>query len=516
MPAPQDSATPARPATAGRHVFDGAPLGIGTIAALSGAPVRGDLSPACWQRVEHGREIVERVLASGVPVYGATTGIGSQRDVRVGAAELAEFSDRMIVSEATDFPGPAFEERVVRAALIVLINNVSSGRTGVRRQLAEALLELLAAPQLPTVRRDAAFGTADLTPLSQLALPLIGRSLDGGRALLAGALRLAPKESVSLIDNNSFALGEAALVLTEVERLLGAFDLAAAAACEGLRAGLEPHTQSGAGGWRGAGQQRAQHALERLLASSALQRPGAARFLQDPLSFRGITQVHGAAYEAWNWARAQVEAEINAAVDNPLVDFDTQRLLTSASMVSILPALSLDCLRQALAKLAITSNERALKLQSPPFSGLPVGLAAEGAADGGILSINLNYIGAARLGTLTAAAAPVLLNYVGHVADGVEDVTSLTPLACTQTRTVVERAWEIAALEMAIAVWAIARRGLPASGLGRGPRVVYEALLPLLQIGAEGRRIFDMAAIVACVRHGDVLERAGASGPAGT
>jgi histidine ammonia-lyase len=175
-------------------------------------------------------------------------------------------------------------------------------------------------------------------------------------------------------------------------------------------------------------------------------------------------------------------------------------------MVSLLPALSMDALRQALAKAAAQSMERALKLQSPPFSGLPVGLAADGAADGGILSINLNYIGAARMGSLMAAAAPVLLHYVGHTADGVEDVTSLLPLSVTQTETVVGRAWEAVALEMSIAVWAIARRGLAPEDLGAAPRSIYQSLLPLLHIGEEGKRVFDMRSIVAVVRHGGLVE----------
>jgi len=490
------------------HIFDGEPLRIERIAALSARPLAADLSAECWSRVRHGRSVVERVLASGQPIYGTTTGIGSQKEAAVGTTELLEFSNRMIVSEATDFPGAAFEERVVRAALVVLIGYLATGRTGVRPQLVRALLELLAAPRLPTVRRDCAFGTADLTPLSQLSLALIGRSLDQPTLSEPSSLRLAPKESVSLIASNSFALAEAALALTELERLLRAYDLAAACACEGFRAGLQPHGESGAGGWRGQGQARVQRALTALLAGSALHEAGAARFLQDPLSFRAITQIHGAAYEAWDWARAQIEAEINIAVDNPLVDLEREQLLTSASMVSILPTLALDMLRQALAKVAIQSNERALKLQSPPFSALPVGLSREGAADGGILSINLNYIGSARLGTLLAAAAPVLLHYVGHTADSVEDVTSLAPLAVTQTRTVIDRAWEGVALEMAIAVWAMARRALPPDRLGHGPRVVYDALLPLLHIGEEGQRIFDMATIVERVRESDLLERA--------
>jgi histidine ammonia-lyase len=459
-----------------------------------------DLSPQAWDRIAASRVIVERALASGAPIYGTNTGIGSQKDVSVADELLAAFSNRMIVSEATDFPGPPAAEPVVRACLVVLINTVAGGRTGVRPELARRLLELYAVERMATVRDDTSFGTADLTPLSQLSLAVLGLSIDERAPILGTRFDLAPKESVSLIDNNSFALGAGALVLVEVERLLAAFDLAAATALEGFRGGLRPHTESAAGR-RARGQDRSRQNLLRALAGSRLHRPDAARFLQDPLSFRSITQIHGAAYEAWEWAKSQFEGEINASVDNPLVDLASEELVTSSSMVSLLPALSMDALRQALAKVSIQSMERALKLQSPPFSGLPVGLTEEGAADGGVLSLNLNYIGSARMGSLMAAAAPVLLHYIGHTADGVEDVTSLLPLSVAQTRTVIDRGWDAVALEMAIAVWAIARRGVAPAELGGGPRQMYQLLLPLLHIGEEGRRVFDMRPIVAAVRN---------------
>src|ERR1700682_2629642 len=142
MPASQGSdTTPGRSTAPGGHVFDGGALSIDRIAELSRRPVHADLSPECWQRVAQGRAVVDRALAPSRPIYGATTGIGSQKDVSVGTAELAQFSDRMIVSEATNFPGAAFDQRVVRAALIVLINNMSRGRSGMTRPLATALLE---------------------------------------------------------------------------------------------------------------------------------------------------------------------------------------------------------------------------------------------------------------------------------------------------------------------------------------------------------------------------------------
>jgi histidine ammonia-lyase len=489
------------------HLFDGNSLSIARITELSTGAGAVDLSAESWRRIAASRAVVERELAAGATIYGVNTGIGSQKDVGVSAEKLAGFSNRMIMSEATDFPGPPVPDRAVRAALVVLINNIAGGRTGVRPLLAKRLLELYASPRMPTVRQDTSFGTADLTPLSQLSLALLGVSLDGREPILPTRMDLAPKESVSLIDSNSFALGSGALVLGDVERLLGAFDLAGASALEGLRGGLRAHTEQAAGGFRGEGQARSRRTLLCDLKGSRLHQPQQARFLQDPLSFRSITQINGAAYEVWAWAKTHFEAEINSSVDNPLVDLESGELFTSSSMVSLLPALSMDALRQALAKVAVQSMERALKLQSPPFTGLPVGLAEEGAADGGILSINLNYIGSARMGSLLAAAAPVVLHYVGHTADGVEDVTSLLPLSVTQTEALVDRAWEIVALEMTIAVWAMARRRLTLTDVGQGPRQVYETLMPLLHIGEEGKRIFDMRQIVAAVRDGDLLER---------
>jgi len=496
------------------HVFDGTGLSITRIAELSRSAGVVDLSAQAWERVAASRAIVERHLAAGTTIYGTNTGIGSQKDVAVSAAYLADFSNRMIISEASDFPGPAAADPAVRAALVVLINNIAGGCTGVRPELAQRLLALYAAPRMPTVRLDTSFGTADLTPLSQLSIAVLGLSLDERAPVLPTRFDLAPKESVSLIDNNSFALGSGALVLADVERLLLAFDLAAATALEGFRGGLRPHVEKAAGGFRGEGQARSRRNLFGFLSGSRLHRADQARFLQDPLSFRSITQINGAAYEVWFWTKAQFEAELNSSADNPLVDLESGELFTSSSMVSLLPAMSMDTLRQALAKVAIQSMERALKLQSPPFTGLPVGLAQDGAADGGVVSINLNYIGAARMGSLLAAAAPVALHYVGHTADGVEDVTSLLPLSVRQSETLLDRAWETVALELAIAVWAMARRRLAVADIGAGPRKVYESLLPLLHIGEEGKRIFNMRQIVAAVRDSDLVVSAQATASA--
>ena len=179
------------------YVIDGSPMSVETIATLSLSARQLEFSHEIWEKIAKGRSIVDRVLTSGTPIYGTTTGIGSQKNVAVGARELAEFSNRMIISEASNYPGPAYSDRDVRAALLVLLNNVATGRTGIRPELACQILHLYASTRLPIVRRDCSFGAGDLTPLSQLSLALIGRSLDGQSPILPAAIHLAPKESCS-------------------------------------------------------------------------------------------------------------------------------------------------------------------------------------------------------------------------------------------------------------------------------------------------------------------------------
>src|SRR5205807_1698759 len=114
------------------QIFDGTQLSIARIVELSKCSGPVDLAPEAWARVAAARAVVERQIASGATIYGTNTGIGSQKDVGVAAANLASFSNRMIISEASDFPGPPFADPEVRAALVVLINIVAGGRTGMR------------------------------------------------------------------------------------------------------------------------------------------------------------------------------------------------------------------------------------------------------------------------------------------------------------------------------------------------------------------------------------------------
>src|SRR4029078_6581380 len=112
-----------------------------------------------------------------------------------------------------------------------------------------------------------------------------------------------------------------------------------------------------------------------LLEGSYLWGPGAARNLQDPLTFRCLPQIHGATRDALEFAKRQLETELNASQENPLVIPDEDRIVSVANF-DILPlAAALDCLRIALAPALTSACERLLKLLQGPLTGLPDGLS---------------------------------------------------------------------------------------------------------------------------------------------
>ena len=93
------------------------------------------------------------------------------------------------------------------------------------------------------------------------------------------------------------------------------------------------------------------------------------------MTFRCIPQVHGAAREALTYARAIVEAEINAVQGNPVVVVEEERLVSVGNFDAIALSAALDFVRIALAPVIGAASERTVKLLQEPTSGLAAGLA---------------------------------------------------------------------------------------------------------------------------------------------
>jgi histidine ammonia-lyase len=273
---------------------------------------------------------------------------------------------------------------------------------------------------------------------------------------------LGAKEGIALLDNNAFSTALASLAFADTVGLLDSLDVAAALDLEAFGGNLS--ILHPAAGRQAATVER----LRVLLAGSYLWEEGAARNLQDPLSFRCIPNVHGAARETLDFALARLERELNTSQENPIVVVDERRVISVGNFDSLPLASALDFVRIALVPVLTTASERALKLLQAPVTGLPEGLAAEpGLAESAYSEFGVPLQALAAEAKLLAQPVSIETGSTSH-HEGIEDRMTLAPLGARRLAQLVELGERLGAIELAVSAQAIHLRGSPRLGAGTG------------------------------------------------
>jgi histidine ammonia-lyase len=462
-------------------VLSGDGLTVDCVVAVARSGRRVALDPDALRRVREARAVVERVLASGQAVYGLNTGLGSLSRHRIPIEEIRRFSFAT-VADQTGMYGRPLATDVVRAMMLTRANGMAKAGVGVRRELIEALVDLLNAGVHPIVRMLGSVGQGDLSEMSDIGKVLIGRGyaeyrgeqLAGADALRRAGLEpisLEAKEALALISSNGVTMGRGSLVLVDAADLAESMLIAAALGFEAFGANLSVIHEAAARMRPHAGEVAASARLRELMAGSALWRSGAARNLQDPLSVRCLPQTQGALYDALSVARGTMEIELNSAGDNPLVVVDEDAIVSVGNFDVVSLAMAFDHVRLGFAHAAQVANERVQKLLWGHFSGLATGLTPDDGPTGGLRPLGRAF--AALAAETRFLANPVSLDYRGQLAEGIEDHASMAPLAVSVTSNLVSLMHRQVALELILGAQAVDLRGGPA-GIGEGPRVAYE------------------------------------------
>jgi histidine ammonia-lyase len=437
-------------------VLTGNALTLEQVLAVARGRAAVELAGDVDARVRRGRETVEAALA-GEPVYGLTTGVGVRKRTRVESHELAEFNRRLILEHRVGQGDPAPAD-VVRGQLLLVVNAFARGTAGVRVALLEHLVAKLNDGAVPAVRTLGSVGMADLPANADLAYGLVAD------------FELAAKEALALLGTNSFSTALGALALCDALRLSRALDVAAALDLEALAGSVTPlHGDA---------------ELAALLDGSYLWEPGAARNLQDPLSFRCIPQVRRAAADAFSFARRRVEHEVNASEPNPLVLLEEQKLISVGGFDALPLAQALDVARLGLAPLLTSASERTVKLLQAPLTGLPEGLAEEaGLPESALSEFGVPVQALAVEAKLLAQPVSIETASTSH-HEGIEDRVTLAPLAARRLAEMVELGERLVAIELVVAAQAIDLRGRPQLGAATGR--LYEAVrerVPMTRTG---------------------------------
>ncbi len=492
--------------------FGESPLTIEAVVAVARRREAVVLGPSVAPRVAAARAVVERLAGADVPVYGLTTGLGAGVDTRLTPEDRVAFQRRAVPARAVGV-GPRLPTEVVRALMLVRAAGFAAGGSGASAAVLDALVAALNANFHPLVPSKGSIGADDLAPLAHLGRALLGdpeaeveiggHTLPADAALVRAGLTapvLGVKDGHAIVVANALSVGRGCLVLEDARVALDALDAAAALSCEGFRAQLEPLDPRVQAARPAPGQAEAAARLRALLAGGDLTRPGAARRLQDPLSFRCLAPVHGAVRTTLEAAREPVVIELNAAADNPLVapgDGEAEGVtLHNGNFDLTALVLRFEALGQALAQAATMAAHRTMKLMSPEVSGLPRFLTPQGQSRTGFATVQKTI--AALEAEIRHLALPASLGVL-PVADGIEDHASMAPTVIAKTGEIVERLRWLIAIELIAAAQAVDLRG-PLT-LGAGTRAVHAVVrrhvAPLDEDRAQGPDFERLASAIA-------------------
>ncbi|MGZ9719410.1 HAL/PAL/TAL family ammonia-lyase [Rhizobium miluonense] len=469
--------------------FTGMPPTVSDIAAIARQNAWIEISPDVERKIVAARAVVERYLADDRPVYGLTTGLGAGVDTRLDTDDLVAFQMRVPQARAVGV-GASLPRDVVRAMMAARITGMAAGGSGVSLPVFSGLVAALNAGFHPVVPSLGSIGAADLAPLAHMGRALLGdgEAEVGGVVMAAGEaletaglkpLPFGPKDGHALVVANSLSVGKACLCLEDVERLSDWSLSAIALNFEAFRANVSAFDDRALAARPAFGQREAATRLRDLLSGSSLLTEGAARRLQDPLSYRCAPQVWGALLHAIAEAREATEIEIASSGDNPVVLADEGLVLSHGNFDMTAFVLAWERLGQALAHCAAATAYRTMKIMSAAMSELPRFLTPLGQSRTGFATVQKTV--SALETEIRHFAAPISLTPI-PVADGIEDQASMAPSVLAKTEAIIERLRYLVAIELIASAQAVELRGVQGE-LGAGTEQAYRqvrALVPPL------------------------------------
>lgn len=468
-----------------RVVLTGSDLTLDELLLVARGGALVDLDPSSLAAMARARAVVDRAIAEGAVVYGVTTGVGSRKSFRVESSG----HDRLLVRQHLIAQGPAVSHEIVRATALRLANALAAATTAARPELASLVVAALNDDRLPAIRALGSIGQSDLAQMADLAEGM----LDG--------FELARGEAVAMLNQSAFSTASGALAFADAVALLDALDCAGALDLEALGANCDALHPA-------IGEVRPYPGLQITLARLRTLLDGSeveARALQDPLSFRTLAQLNGAARDALGFVGGQIGIELNAAQSNPLVLLDEGRLISVGNFELQPLATALDLARLALAPVISSAAERAVKLLQAPLTGLTEGLGARPAlAESALSELGISvqaFAAEARL-----LAQPVSLEIVSTTqAEGIEDRMTMAPLAARRLDAMVELGARVVATELLLAAQACDLRG---ARLGVGTTLARAAVRSVVAFVGEDDPLPDIEALVEFVRSGQFARAA--------
>jgi histidine ammonia-lyase len=435
------------------------------------------------ERINQSREIVKTIVKENKTVYGINTGFGQLSQVVINCEQLSTLQVNLLKSHACGV-GNHFNEEITRGMMLLRINALAKGYSGIRLETVNQLMLYLNENILPLIPEQGSLGASgDLAPLSHMALPLLGlgevlyqgekmaTSLALEKAGIKALDRLEAKEGLSLINGTQAMTSVGAITLYDAMKLSQTLDIAGSMSMEALLGVIDAmddrvHQVRGQ-----VGQINCADNIRKITKGSGyLTRQGEIR-VQDAYSLRCLPQVHGAIKDALEYIKTKVEIEMNAATDNPLV-FDRDSVISGGNFHGEPMAISFDFLKIAIAEMASISERRIERLVNPHLSeGLPAFLTKAGGLNSGMMI--LQYSAASLVSENKVLSHPASVDSIPSSANQ-EDHVSMGTIAARGARDILNNTRNVVAIELMCAAQALDFR--EKKDAGEGTKEAYDIL----------------------------------------
>ncbi len=446
------------------------------------------LSEEAVLNIKKSHEYLQNKLKDNdTPIYGINTGFGSLCDVKISSENLSKLQENLVMSHACG-TGGLVPLPIVKIMLLLKIQSLSYGYSGVQLETVERLVDFYNEDILPVVYDQGSLGASgDLAPLAHLSLPLLGHGevyYKGDRIPAVQMLekfgwspiQLKAKEGLALLNGTQFMSAYGVYCLLEGCQLSYMADLIASLSIDAFNCNMSPFDPLVHMVRPHRGQVKtAQQILEFLEGSEIASSEN--KKVQDPYSFRCVPQVHGATKDTLSFVRRTIKTEINSVTDNPNIFIGEDKIISGGNFHGQPLALALDYLGIAMAELGNISERRIFQMVSG-LRGLPDFLVNHPGLNSGFMIPQ--YTAASIVSQNKQLATPASVDSIVS-SNGQEDHVSMGANAATKCLRIIENVKQVLAIELMNASQAMEfRRPLKTSDFLESFLEAYRNVVPFV------------------------------------
>ncbi len=419
-----------------------------------------ELEASAFENIDKARVLVNKLALGEQSVYGINTGFGKLAHQKIGYDDLCLLQKNLILSHAVGL-GEPLDQQIVQLVILLKINSLARGFSGVSKELVEHLIALYNNRIYPFIPSQGSVGASgDLAPLAYLAMAMAGigqvyyqgQLINASQALKEANIKpysFQEKEGLSLLNGTQVSTAIALLSLLAHRRNFSLALLSGAQALDAAAGNIDAFHPMIAELKNSNGAIQFSQIFNQLLKDSQIAyNSNLSRRVQDPYCLRCQPQVMGSILDILTDVEKYLIQEANAVSDNPLMILDEQRAISGGNFHAEMVSFCADQLSIIGAEIGAIAERRIAFLMDSHMSGLPAFLVEHSGLNSGFM---IAQVTAAALASENKTYAhPASVDSI-PTSGNQEDHVSMAPFAGLKSQKIANNVLHIIAIELLVA-----------------------------------------------------------------